>query len=614
MSCTVKIHESILSPDDVKTEEAGRYAPLKNATIMMVDDEPIMMDIIQAFLEDEGYRRFIKVEHSAQALGVLNGQKPDILLLDLVMPEVDGFEILATVRSYEEFRYLPIIVLTSSSDARSKLKALELGATDFLAKPVDSSELALRLRNTLAAKAYQDRLAFYDGLTELPNRKLFFDRLQWSLKQARRGEQQVGVMDIGLDRFRQVNDTYGPDVGDQLLRAVATRLINVTRDADVIARTSGFDLWQELARLGSDEFALLLPDIGNAENAVMIANRILEALKIPFEIAGTEIFMTGAVGIAIFPEDGDLADVILRHASAAKGYAKQLGPDNYQFYSREMNLRSIKRLSLETKLRRALEKQELEVFYQPKVIASNGAVMGMECLLRWNHPEDGMIEPNDFIPVAEETGLIVPIGEWVLQEACRHTSEWVAAGFRQLKVSVNVSCQQFSDPGLKDVIQQALLSGRLNPKHLVLEMTESMMMGDTESNIHLLNEIQALGVSVSVDDFGTGYSSLNYLKKLPISELKIDRSFLIDVPDNPDDVSIVKAILAMAHSLDLMVVAEGVEKQSQLTFLKQAGCDVIQGFYFSRPLNRQDFENYLAGRLLPQFSAGHCRELKNGGR
>ncbi len=569
------------------------YDSLKDAKIMMVDDEPIMMDIIQAFLEDEGYRQFITVEHSTEAMKILADSKPDILLLDLVMPEIDGFEILSTVRNNDDFKYLPIIILTSSSDAASKLKALELGATDFLAKPVDSSELALRLRNTLAAKAYQDKLAYYDSLTGLPNRKLFLDRLDWSLKQAKRNGELLTVMDIGLDRFRQITDTLGPKTGDELLRIVAKRLTAVTRETDVFTRTSGHEIWRDVARLSGDEFALLLPGVVSADNATFVANRMLQALKAPFDVFGNEVFITGGIGIAIYPDDGDQTDLLLKHASAAKDYAKQQGPDNYQFFSREMNARSRQRLSLETKLRRALELQQLEVFYQPKVMAQTGKIMGMECLLRWFHPEDGMISPVEFIPVAEESGLIVPIGEWILNEACQRTQEWIAAGHQPLKVSVNVSGQQFADAGFKAAVQRALQSSGLDPACLMLEMTESMMMGDAENNIRLLHEIKELGVSFSIDDFGTGYSSLSYLKKFPIDELKIDRAFLIDVPTNPDDVSIVKAILAMAHSLDLSVVAEGVEEQAQLTFLQQWNCEVIQGFYFSRPLNHQDFSAYL---------------------
>lgn len=571
-----------------------RLSRLKEATIMMVDDEPIMLDIIQALLEDAGYLNFISVQHSSKAIETIVQSNPDILLLDLDMPEINGFDVLKEIRAQEEYEFLPVIILTASGEANSKLRALELGATDFLSKPVDPSELALRVRNTLSAKAYQDQLAYYDNLTGLPNRKMFIDRLGWGIELVKRESKPLAMLDIGLDRFRQFNETLGPTAGDEILRTVAERLNEILRNSDIIARTDSMQQMENMARTGGDEFSVVMCGVNSLVNASSISKRVLAAIKQPIVIDKDEIFLTACIGIAVYPEDGEDVESLIKHAGSAKDFAKKQGADNYQFYSSEMNALSIARLKLESDLRKALENDEFELNYQPKVDPVSGKVTGMESLLRWVHPEDGSVSPEDFIPVAEAMGLIIPLGSWVLNEACRQTSEWVKAGHRDLIISVNVSAQQFTDAGLKDSIASALKDSELDPHHLVLEITESMLMGDIKHYINLLDEIKSLGVSFSIDDFGTGYSSLSYLKKFPIDELKIDRSFLEGVPANNDDNSIVKAIIAMAHSLGHKVVAEGVENVQQLEFLKEHNCDIIQGFFYSRPLSKDDFLAYLS--------------------
>ena len=572
--------------------DGGLTSQLKTATIMMVDDEPIMMEIVQAYLEEDGYTRFVNVSESPKAMDMLQQENPDILLLDLNMPEVNGYEILAAVRGLREFRHMPVIVLTSSSDAESKLKALELGATDFLAKPVDPSELILRLRNTLTSKAYQDQLAYYDELTSLPNRKLFIDRLDWALRRNKRDQEKLAVISIGLDRFKQVNESLGLKGGDQLLQMVADRMQTGVRQEDVISRAGKEELWRNLSRLGGDEFSILLPKIQQAENAAYVARRTLECFDRAFVVDGQEIFISASAGIAIAPEDGIEADELIKHAGEATDYAKSQGRNNYQFYSAEINARSRDRLSMETELRYALERDQFELHYQPKVNPHTGQLTGMEALLRWNHPTLGMVPPFKFIPLAEEVGLIIDIGEWVIFEACRQNKAWQEQGLNGLKVSVNVSAAQIQQQALFNTIRTALQQSDLDPQLLVVEVTESMAMENPEQKIELLNEIKTLGISFSVDDFGTGYSSFSYLQRLPIAELKIDRSFVIDTPDKKEDASIVRAIIAMAHSLGLKVVAEGVEEEAQLAFLQSLNCDVIQGYYYSRPLPHADFFTY----------------------
>ncbi|MCG6938350.1 MAG: EAL domain-containing protein [Gammaproteobacteria bacterium] len=575
-------------------QEGLHYDDLKIAKIMMVDDEPIMLDIVQALLEEGGYCNFIKVEHSSKAMMRLLNSKPDILLLDLDMPEVNGFDLLKAVRQQEDYQFLPVIILTASEEPGNKLKALEMGATDFLSKPVDPSELVLRIRNTLAAKAYQDQLAYYDNLTGLPNRKLFIDHLNRGIDMAKRDNKPLALLDVGLDRFRQINETLGLYTGDIILKLVAQRLTEVIRSYDVVGHADTMKQMESMARLGADEFSIVLCGVNSVENASSICKRVLDVIKMPFIVNGTEIFLTANIGISVYPHDGEEIESLIKHAGSAKDFAKNNGTDNYQYYSSDMNTRTRALLKMESDLRKAVKNEEFELYYQPKVNSDSGKVMGMECLLRWIHPDEGFISPDDFIHIAENMGLIVSIGEWVLKQACKQTREWVDAGHSELKLSVNVSPRQFADAGLKASIESALSYSGLDPKHLVLEITESMLMGNVDHFVSLLMDIKNLGVSFSLDDFGTGYSSLSYLKRFPIDELKIDRSFLTDVPASKDDNSIVRAIIAMAHSLGQKVVAEGVEHTEQLEFLRQHNCDIIQGYYFSKPLDSTGFLAYLS--------------------
>lgn len=569
------------------------YAHLKDAVIMMVDDEPLLMDVLQAFLEEDGYHNFIKVEDSRKAMDVLHSERPDIMLLDLKMPHVDGFEILEEVRGSQDGERIPVIVLTSSTDAETKLRALELGATDFLAKPVDASEMVLRLRNTLTVKAYQDQLTYYDALTHLPNRKLFMDRLEWLLRKARRERSRVAVLDIGLDRFKQINDSLGPAVGDEVLKQVASRMLSSVRETDVLARVGSRDIWRQLSRLSGDEFSLVLSGLQPASSSAYVAKRIQDAISEKMVVNGNEIYLSASVGIAIFPEDGEECDRLIKNAGAATAFAKEQGRDNCEFYSRKINEHSRRRLTIEADLRRAMERDELRLHYQPKLDAQSGVVRGCEALLRWQREDGSITMPSEFIPVAEESGLITQMGEWVIQEACRQQVAWRTAGVGDLSVSVNVAGPQFRKNSLSNFIRATMDDINIDPKRLTLEITESMLMGDADDLVRKLHEIRAFGPTFSIDDFGTGYSSLSYLKRFPIDELKIDRSFIIEVPAARDDGAIVRAIIAMAHSLDLTVVAEGVEHAGQLEYLKSLNCDLIQGYYFSKPLPADAFADYV---------------------
>ncbi len=580
----------------IKDKDNEAYVSLKSSTIMLVDDEPVLLDIVQALLEDEGYQNFVSVQHSPAAIDKMIETNPDLILLDLDMPEVGGFEILENVRNIEKYQYLPIIILTASDEPDNKLKALELGATDFLSKPVDPSELALRVRNTLSAKAYIDQLAYYDSLTDLPNRKLFIERLEWGMEMAKRDQRPLVLLDIGLDRYRKINESLGMSAGDHLLITIAERLRQVARSSDIICHSDKHTHIENVARIASDEFSIVLCGVNNYENSTQVCKRILNIINQPIAAESQDLYTSANIGISVYPDDGEDVETLIKHASSAKDFAKKQGK-TFLYYSQEMNAHSKTILKIESDLRKALEENQFELHYQPKVDINRGVLMGMESLIRWNHPEDGMVPPNKFIAVAENIDLIVPIGEWVLNEACRKTSEWISLGYSGLKVSVNVSVKQFLDEGFKSSIVSALKNSGLNPNNLVLEITESMLMGDVEKYVKILDEITDLGVSFSLDDFGTGYSSLSYLKKFPIKELKIDRSFIIDIPKIDDDCAIVKAIIAMSHSMGLSVVAEGVEDKEQLNFLKANNCEVIQGYYFSKPLSGDDFYEYLQNKV-----------------
>ncbi|PKO82501.1 MAG: GGDEF domain-containing response regulator [Betaproteobacteria bacterium HGW-Betaproteobacteria-13] len=574
--------------------------PIRQSSIMLVDDEEITLDTLQIFLEDAGYERFVLTADAREAIPTLERERPDIVLLDLMMPHVNGFEILAYIRSNEHFEHLPVVVLTSSSDAPTKLKALEMGATDFLAKPVDESELVLRVRNTLAAKAYQDRLANTDRLTGLPNRHVLVDRLEWAIKQAERNGQSGALMLLNIHRFRQLNEALGPAMADELLLRVAQRLEIATRDSDLLAVLPQSDKNQGLARLGGDEFALLLHGELSPETIARIARRLLRALAEPFHLQQQELYLALNIGIAIFPDDGTDSNEVQRNAGIAirSLESEQANPEGaFCFYSKELNARTISGLGLENELRRALERNELEVFYQPKYDVVSEEVVGAECLLRWKHPQRGYVSPVEFIPVAEETGLIIDIGQYVLEEACRKIAQWDAQGLKPGTLAVNASVQQFRHHSFRGAVRNALATSGITPAHLKIEVTESLLMTQHDQATAMLGDLRALGVQLSIDDFGTGYSSLSYLRSMPIDELKIDRSFLTDVESSKDSAAIVRAILAMAHSLDLVVVAEGVETQGQLAFLREHRCDTLQGFLFSRPLPAQDFEDLLRARL-----------------
>jgi len=568
--------------------DALSIARLSEARIMMVDDDALMTDTVQAYLEEAGYARFICTNDPRTALETARRESPDLLLLDLVMPHMSGFEVLQSIRAEPDLKYLPVIVLTAAAEPEYKLKALELGASEFLAKPVDSSELVLRVRNSLAFKIYQDYLAYSDTVTGLPNRKIFMRGLEATINRASFEPTTFALLHVDLDRFKQINDTLGHFAGDELLRATAERLNTSLRGGDLMSRVKNPD-GEVLARTGGDEFTILLPKLASTHNADQVARRLMKTIAAPFDIGEREIFLTASVGISVFPGDGANAETLLNNAESAMYQAKENGRNRVEFYRDELNSVTLERLDLESQLHRALERNELRLYYQPKVNVASGAITATEALLRWQHPRLGLVSPGQFIGIAEESGLIVPIGDWVIEEACRQGSRWAQEGLAGFTIAVNVSSYQVSGDRLLGIVRHALETACYHNASLVLELTESMLMRNPEQSLRLLGALKEIGPQLSIDDFGTGYSSLSYLKRFPLDELKIDRSFVSGIPEDETDVSIVRAILALAESLGLKTVAEGVETQAQLDALRALGCDTYQGYFCSVPLPPDEF-------------------------
>jgi len=432
-------------------------------------------------------------------------------------------------------------------------------------------------------------LATRDPLTELPNRLLFNDRLEQGLIAARRKGDKLAVLFLDLDRFKNINDSLGHHIGDLLLKEVSVRMASCIRKGDT------------LSRLGGDEFVVTLEGLAQAEDAAQVALKITTTLRRPLSVGGHILNTSCSIGISIFPDDAEDSRELMKNADTAMYHAKEQGRNNFQFFSPEMNLRAVERHRLETELRLALEQEQFVLHYQPQADIRSGRLVGVEALIRWQHPQRGLVPPNSFIPVAEESGLIELIGRWALRTACEQIQRWQAAGLPIVKIAVNISARQFTDPkDFADDVTRLLNTVGLDPRYLELEMTESMLLKNVDENIAVLRKLGTLGTSLAVDDFGTGYSSLAYLKQLPIDTLKIDRTFVRDIESDDDDAAIIKAIIAMAHSLDLRVTAEGVETKGQLAALRKLRCDHFQGYLLSRPIPADEFAQRF---LLPEAAA-----------
>ena len=692
---------------------------LKDSPLILVVDDDLPTRIVSSdMLAAQGFQ-VMEADSGEEALRLFEAHKPDAVLLDVMMPGLDGFETCERLRRLPGGDTCPVIIVTGLLESSTLERAFEAGASDFATKPISwlalshrlrhlvrSTELVGRLRDSeamlaraqsiaglghweldlnsgrlalseqtlkllgtppregvsgewylsqchpaerrqllralvsasrsstpstiehqlrsfdgsyrhvelnlelLAAETkssarivgtLQDvtkrkndeeqirRLAYFDSLTDLPNRAYFSRFLASTLASARRRRTSVAVIFLDLDDFKNINDTLGHSVGDLVLKEVSQRLLTATRITDAVVRAHDRTESDTVARLGGDEFIIALVDVLRAEDTALVARRILTSLQAPIVVDDREMFISGSIGISLYPQDGETVDDLLKHADLAMYHAKDNGKNDFRFYSQSLNAAAFQRLSLESQLRKALERNELSLFVQPKLDVRSGKIVGGEALLRWIHPDLGIVPPDHFIPVAEETGLIVPIGNWVVHEAVRILRTWLDAGFSDLGISINISGSHFLHSSLMAEIRAAVMTSGVPAEQLEIEVTESVLMKDASAAVGMLHDLKAMGLRLSVDDFGTGYSSLAYLKRFPLDVLKIDRSFVRDLEHSSDDRVICEVIIGLAQRLGLDVIAEGVETAGQRQFLSDQGCFLMQGYLFGRPIPTRDF-------------------------
>jgi len=681
-------------------------------TVLVVDDDPVMRLLMLEMLKRVGLHG-IEAENGRQALDMFDRMAPELILLDVDMPGLDGFGVCRAIRRLPAGATVPIIMVTGGDELEAVTLAYEEGATDFVSKPINwpilghrvlyvlrASDAIARLRiadahNRAVLEAIPDtffrldrqgvyldyepghdtapvfppiqcvgrhvadvlpadisarmlaqmavvfetqqtcsldytlnlhgdvrhyearlvtsgsdevlglvrdiserkrteeqirRLAYCDSLTGIPNRQAFLETLERELLRSRLENKKFAVLFMDLDAFKRVNDTLGHNVGDLLLKVVSERLRDTTRPSDMVSRNEDHD---NLARLGGDEFTILIPDLERVEHALNVAQRVKEAMRRPFMIEGNEIFVTASIGISLYPEDGEDCNSLLKFADTAMYHAKNCGKNNAKLYSSSLTMQIMSHVKLEVGLRKALQNNELYLLYQPQIDVPSAMIVGVEALVRWRHPERGIISPTEFIPLAEETGLIVPIGEWVLRTACSQAKAWQNGGRPSIRMAVNLSAKQFKDENLTQIVLSALADTGLDARLLELELTEGTLMDDARATMVTLDQLRGIGVYLSIDDFGTGYSSMNYLKRFDVRALKIDKSFISGLPQDSENAAITRAIIAMAHGLKMVVVAEGVETDAQLLLLQQYGCDMAQGYFLGHPSPQESIAQML---------------------
>ena len=569
----------------------------KPKLLIIDDEEQIRSLLIDLLGEDYDCREAGSAE---DALTALQKETFDLVISDIDMGGMSGLELVPRVHSLSPDTV--VVMISGNQDIEFAIRALRVGAFDYIGKPIDirhveaSVERALKhsellqekrrykeqLENLLQQRTAEvDWLAYYDTVTQLPNRALFEDRLTQAVSVAKKIGQSLAVLFISLDQFKKVNDSLGHGPGDSLLREFAGRLKSCITKQDSVAR------------FGNDEFALLRTHINGTKDVLETVDSLRQVLKFAFDLNGHELYATASIGVSMFPLDGDDAHTLLKNAGSALYRAKRSGGANYQFFTADMHEVATSRLALETDLRRAIRNNEFLIHYQPRVSVYSLVITGVEALVRWQHPRFGLIQPSEFIPLAEDTGLVVQIGEWVLREACRQNRRWQDEGFAPIQMAVNISARQFHDQDLSQTVIRILDESGLAPGHLELELTESSIMHNVEFAASVLTRWKNMGINISIDDFGTGFSSLASLKRLPIGALKIDQSFVRDATSDTDDAAIVNAIITLAHNLRLKVVAERVETEEQLHFLQVLRCDEIQGDFFSKPLSADSLASLL---------------------
>lgn len=612
--------------------------------VLMIDDTPANLGVIVEQLEDHGFRIAV-AQDGEEGLKRARFIHPDLILLDVMMPGMNGFTACRHLKEDESTCDIPVIFMTALGDTRDKLAGFAAGGIDYITKPFEIEEVLARINTHLAlfnaqkdlgeqniqlhqeitlrekAEAELKRaneileervtkrtaelvrinaslkneiherqqaeqrvrhMAHHDALTGLPNRMLLVDRVNQAIAQAHRHQKErIALLFIDLDYFKTINDSLGHQIGDRVLQEMATRLQQCVREGDTVAR------------LGGDEYVIALTALNDSNDAALVADKVLEAFNLPFMIEGHELHISGSIGISFYPSDGNDVQSLMRAADTAMYHAKQKGRSNYQFFTPVLNEAAQRRLAVANQLRQALEQNEFAVYYQPQIDMESGCIFSAEALLRWIQPGKAPVSCGDFVSIAEETGLILPIGEWVLQQACAQLKQWRSDGYPELRIAVNLSARQFFQPDLAGIVEATLDEFGLPAEALELEITESMLMQPNQDNMAVLKKFSSMGVQLSIDDFGTGYSSLAYLQNFPLHALKIDRSFVAGINKDTHEAAIVTAIIAMAHSLRLKVTAEGVDSAEQAAFLKAHGCLAAQGFYFSEPVPAHAFTGLL---------------------
>ncbi len=548
------------------------------AVILVVDDDPAIRLVIRHAMQQNGYQ-VIEASNGLEAVQYSIRQIPDLILMDAVMPEMDGFRATEEIRKIEACDDTPILMATSLDDDDSIARAFSVGACDYITKPFNWSVLKHRVRRMLQAANAQRRiqhLAYHDALTGLPNRMLFMDRIDQAISRAQREKGQFALLFIDIDHFKVINDSMGHDAGDQLLNLISIRLREILRKSDTVAR------------LGGDEFTVIIEYLQHPDDVIQITKNILSALDLPAEVNGKEVYVGGSIGIAMYPQDGENFGVLLKNADTAMYKAKDLGRNTFQFYASEMSHKAMQRLELENQIRTALKEDQFEVYYQPKVDLQNNKCIGVEALVRWNHPQRGLITPDDFVPLAEEIGLITQLDEWVMKAACLQFMQWKQQGYPLNNLSVNISSRHFKEGNLIEYCTTLLEMTGIAPECLEIELTESALVDNYSNAKYILDKLHTMGLRIALDDFGTGYASMAYLKEFPFDTVKIDRSFIRDIPHDHEDAAIVIAMIQLSQALRLNIVAEGIETDQQRLFLYDNVCGYGQGYLWSRPVSAAD--------------------------
>jgi len=567
-------------------------------SILVVEDDPAIRQNLQRLLRLEGFSAEV-AENGLEALEKLAGPLPDLVLSDVSMPGMDGHQLLVALRSQPRTADLPFILLTAMADRASVRQGMNTGADDYITKPFQREEVLEAIRARLERSSRQQavkagledearRLRLLDSVTDLPNRVALLERLPVALAEMEAMQGRLALIVIGLEGFSRINDSLGRAAGDHVLQTIASRLQTEIDSAVVASRFDG------VARLDGTEFAVTLAEVSDAAHVSRLVENMLASIAVAIPLDAQDIYLVGHAGISLFPADSQSAASLLEQAETALNEAKRATAMPYAYYASEMNALANERLRLHNDLHRAVERQELEVYYQPQLAVADGRIVGFEALVRWRHPELGLVSPVKFIPIAEENGQIIAIGAWVLETACRQMLDWLQRGAGVARMAVNLSARQFLANDLCEMVEQTLARTGLPPAALELEITEGTAMYGAERTIATLSQLRGLGIKLALDDFGTGYSSLAYLKRFPLDVLKVDQSFVRNITTDAGDAAITTAVVSLARSFGLSVIAEGVETEAHLQFIRNLGCDDYQGYYFSKPLPASEIEVLLA--------------------